>query len=123
MAGVAPGDVDVVEIHDAASPNELMMYEALGLCPAGEGPRFLASGATALGGRVPVNPDGGLVSRGHPVGATGIAQLVELVTQLRGRAGERQVPGARIALAENAGGYVHPDAAACTVTVLEGVAA
>ncbi|WP_018334378.1 thiolase family protein [Actinomycetospora chiangmaiensis] len=118
QAGVGPEDLDVVEVHDAASPNELLMYEELGLCAPGGGPKLLASGATTLGGRVPVNPDGGLVSRGHPVGATGVAQIVELVTQLRGRAGERQVPGARTALAENAGGYLHPDAAACTVTVL-----
>jgi acetyl-CoA acetyltransferase len=120
QAGVGPDELDVVEVHDAASPNELIMYEELGLCGIGEGPKLLASGATALGGRVPVNPDGGLVSRGHPVGATGCAQLVELVTQLRGRAGRRQVPGARIALAENAGGYLHPDPAACTVTILAG---
>ncbi|MTD57026.1 thiolase family protein [Amycolatopsis sp. RM579] len=122
-AGVGPEDLDVVEVHDAASPNELIMYEELGLCGAGEGPKLLASGATSLGGRVPVNPDGGLVSRGHPVGATGCAQLVELVTQLRGRAGERQVSGARIGLAENAGGYLHPDPAACTVTILAGAGA
>jgi acetyl-CoA acetyltransferase len=118
QAGLGPADLDVVEVHDAASPNELIMYEELGLCGVGEAPKLLASGATALGGRVPVNPDGGLVSRGHPVGATGCAQLVELVTQLRGRAGARQVPGARVALAENAGGYLHPDAAACVVTIL-----
>src|ERR1700683_2309274 len=118
QAGLGPGDLDVLEVHDAASPNELIMYEELGLCGVGEGPKLLASGATALGGRVPVNPDGGLVSRGHPVGATGCAQLVELVTQLRGRAGARQVPQARVGLAENAGGYLHPDAAACVVTIL-----
>jgi len=118
QAGLGPGDLDVVEVHDAASPNELIMYEELGLCGPGEGPKLLASGAAALGGRVPVNPDGGLVSRGHPVGATGCAQLVELVTQLRGHAGARQVPQARIGLAENAGGYLHPDAAACVVTIL-----
>jgi acetyl-CoA acetyltransferase len=117
-AGLGPEDLDVVEVHDAAAPAELIMYEELGLCGPGEGPKLLASGATALGGRVPVNPDGGLVSRGHPVGATGCAQLVELVTQLRGRAGARQVPGARVGLAENAGGYLHPEAAACVVTIL-----
>jgi len=117
-AGLGPEDLDVAEVHDAATPAELIMYEALGLCGLGEGPKLLASGATALGGRVPVNPDGGLVSRGHPVGATGCAQLVELVTQLRGRAGTRQVPGARVGLAENAGGYLHPEAAACVVTIL-----
>jgi acetyl-CoA acetyltransferase len=119
QGGVGPDDLDVVEIHDAASPNELLIYEELGLCAAGDGPKLLASGATALGGRIPVNPSGGLVSRGHPIGATGCAQLVELVTQLRGRAGDRQVPGARIGLAENAGGYVHPEGAACTITILE----
>jgi len=117
-AGLGPEDLDVAEVHDAAAPAELIMYEELGLCGLGEGPKLLASGATALGGRVPVNPDGGLVSRGHPVGATGCAQLVELVTQLRGRAGARQVPGARVGLAENAGGYLHPEAAACVVTIL-----
>jgi acetyl-CoA acetyltransferase len=117
-AGLGPADLDVVEVHDAASPNELIVYEELGLCGPGEGPKLLASGDTRLGGRVPVNPSGGLVSRGHPVGATGAAQLVELVTQLRGRAGGRQVPGARVGLAENAGGYTHPEAAACVVTIL-----
>ncbi|HTK62540.1 MAG TPA: thiolase family protein [Pseudonocardia sp.] len=117
-SGLGPEDLDVVEVHDAASPNELIMYEKLGLCGPGEGPKLLASGETRIGGRVPVNPSGGLVSRGHPVGATGAAQLVELVTQLRGRAGERQVAGARIGLAENAGGYTHPEAAACAVTIL-----
>ncbi len=117
-AGLGPEDLDVVEVHDAAAPNELIMYEDLGLCAPGEAPKLLASGATALGGRIPVNPDGGLVSRGHPVGATGCAQLAELVTQLRGQAGDRQVPGARVALAENAGGYLHPDPAACVVTIL-----
>jgi acetyl-CoA acetyltransferase len=117
-AGLGPEDLDVIEVHDAASPNELMVYEELGLCSQGEGPALLASGATALGGRLPVNTSGGLVSRGHPVGATGAAQLVELVTQLRGRAGARQVEGARVGLAENAGGYVDPEAAACVVTIL-----
>jgi acetyl-CoA acetyltransferase len=118
QAGIGPSDLDVVELHDAASPNELIVYEELGLCPPGDGPKLLASGATALGGATPVNTSGGLVSRGHPVGATGAAQLVELVTQLRGRAGPRQVEGARIGLAENAGGYSHPEAAACAVTIL-----
>lgn len=118
QAALGPSDLDVVEVHDAASPNELVICEELGLCGPGEAPKLLASGATRLGGRIPVNTSGGLVSRGHPVGATGAAQLVELVTQLRGRAGARQVEGARIGLAENAGGYTHPEAAACAVTVL-----
>jgi acetyl-CoA acetyltransferase len=118
QAGIGPSDLNLVELHDAASPNELIVCEELGLCPPGDGPKLLASGATALGGATPVNTSGGLVSKGHPVGATGAAQLVELVTQLRGRAGKRQVEGARIGLAENAGGYSHPEAAACAVTIL-----
>jgi acetyl-CoA acyltransferase len=118
QAGVGPGDLDVVEVHDAASPAELMIYEELGLCGEGEGPALLASGATALGGRMPVNPSGGLLSRGHPIGATGSAQLVELTEQLRGRCGQRQVERARLALAHNAGGFLGADAAATVVTVL-----
>lgn len=118
QAGVGPEDLDVVEVHDAAAPAELIVYEELGLAAPGEGPALLASGATRLGGRVPVNPSGGLLSKGHPVGATGCAQLVELVEQLRGTAGERQVEGARIALAENAGGYLGPDLGAAAVTIL-----
>jgi acetyl-CoA acyltransferase len=118
QAGVGPGDLDVVEVHDAASPAELMIYEELGLCGEGEGPVLLASGATALGGRMPVNPSGGLLSRGHPIGATGSGQLVELTEQLRGRCGQRQVEGARLALAHNAGGFLGTDAAATVVTVL-----
>lgn len=118
QAGLGPQDLDVAELHDAAAPAELVLYEEIGLCGAGEGPRILATGETALGGRVPVNTSGGLLSRGHPVGATGCAQLVELVQQLRGRAGHRQVDGARIGLAENAGGYLGPDHAAAAVTIL-----
>ena len=117
-SGLSPADVNVVELHDAAAPNEMIAYEELGLCRHGEAPKLVADGVTALGGRIPVNPSGGLLSKGHPLGATGAAQLVELVTQLRGRAGARQVSGARVALAENAGGYVHPDPAACVVTLL-----
>ncbi|WP_312871804.1 thiolase family protein [Amycolatopsis acididurans] len=117
-AGIGPDDLDLAEVHDAASPNELVVCEELGLCSPGDGPKLLATGATRLGGRIPVNTSGGLVSRGHPVGATGAAQLVELVTQIRGRAGARQVEGARIGIAENAGGYTHPEAAACAVTIV-----
>lgn len=119
-AGIGPDDLDVVEVHDAAAPAELQIYEELGLCGAGEGPALLASGATGLGGRIPVNPSGGLLSKGHPVGATGCAQLVELTEQLRGRAGARQVDGARLALAENAGGFLGPDQAVAAVTILAG---
>jgi acetyl-CoA acyltransferase len=118
QAGIGPQDVDVIELHDAAAPAELIVYEELGLCEPGAGPELLRSGATALGGRVPVNPSGGLQSKGHPVGATGCAQLVELADQLRDRCGERQVPGARVALAENGGGYLENDAAVATVAIL-----
>lgn len=118
IAGVGPSDLDVVEVHDAAAPGELIVYEDIGIAGPGEGPELIRSGATELGGRVPVNPGGGLLSRGHPVGATGCAQLVELTDQLRGRCGERQVDGARIALAENGGGWIGGEVAAVVISVL-----
>jgi acetyl-CoA acetyltransferase len=117
-AGVGPDELDVVEVHDAAAPAELIIYEELGLCPPGEGAKLISSGETSLGGRMPVNPSGGLLAKGHPIGATGCAQIVELVEQLRGRSGDRQVPGARLALAENAGGFLGEDFAAVVVTIL-----
>lgn len=117
-AGIDPRDIDCVELHDATSPAELIYYEALGLCGVGDGPAFLASGATTLGGRVPVNPSGGLVRKGHPIGATGLGQIHELVQQLRGRCGARQSEGVRLALAENGGGFIGADAAAIAMTVL-----
>jgi acetyl-CoA acetyltransferase len=117
-AGLGPDDVDVVELHDAAAPAELQYSEALGLCPPGEGPRLFRDGATRIGGRLPINPGGGLVARGHPVGATGVAQLVEIVTQLRGQADGRQVEGARIGLVQNAGGDVGGVSAASAVHLL-----
>jgi acetyl-CoA acetyltransferase len=118
QAGLGPEDLDVVELHDAAAPAELTLYEDLQLAKPGEGPQLLASGATLLGGRIPVNPSGGLLSKGHPVGATGCGQLVELTEQLRGTAGARQVGTPRIALAENGGGHLGPDVAAAAVTIL-----
>jgi acetyl-CoA acetyltransferase len=117
-AGLGPQDVDVIELHDAASPAELIVLDELGITRPGGAIGLVRDGATALTGRLPVNPSGGLISRGHPLGATGLAQIVELTQQLLGRAGSRQVPGARVALAENAGGYLGPDAAAAVVTVL-----
>ena len=120
-AGVGPADVDVVEVHDAAAPAELFALEDLGLCREGEAVALLRAGETTPGGRRPVNPSGGLLSRGHPIGATGCGQLVELADQLRGRCGVRQVAGARIALAQNGGGVLQGDEAAVMVTVLERV--
>uniref|UniRef100_A0A1B6G1J0 Sterol carrier protein 2 n=1 Tax=Cuerna arida TaxID=1464854 RepID=A0A1B6G1J0_9HEMI len=98
-----PTDVDVVELHDCFSANELITYEALGLCPPGKAGEFIDSGNNTYGGRHVVNPSGGLISKGHPLGATGIAQCAELCWQLRGQAGRRQVPGARLALQHNIG--------------------
>jgi len=118
-AGVGPSDIDVVELHDAGSPAELMYYEHLGLAAPGDAVALLASGATRLGGRVPVNPSGGLLRKGHPIGATGCAQLVELTDQLRDRCGPRQVANARTALAENGGGWIGEDAAAIVISVLQ----
>lgn len=121
QASVSPHDLDVIEVHDAAAPAELQAYETLRLCSTGEGPAFLRSGATGPGGGSPVNPSGGLLSRGHPVGATGAAQIAELYLHLSGRAGSRTIDGARLGLAQNAGGTIDGDTAACTVTILEGV--
>ena len=120
QAGVGPSDLDVVEVHDAAAPAEIDSYEALSLTAPGDGLRLVRDRATSLGGPLPVNTSGGLIARGHPVGATGIAQLVELVTQLRGEAGDRQVPNARIGLAQNAGGDVGGVGAASAVHILGG---
>ncbi|MBL8349052.1 MAG: thiolase family protein [Burkholderiaceae bacterium] len=119
MAGLGPSDVDVAEVHDATSFCEIYQAEMLGFCPVGQGGAYVASGATALGGERPINLSGGLVSKGHPVGATGLSMIHELALQLRGEAGERQRPGARIGLAENGGGVVGFDEAACAVTILE----
>lgn len=118
LAGVGPEDIDLVELHDAAAPAELIISEELGLCGPGEAPKLLADGETTLGGRIPINTSGGLLSKGHPVGATGCAQIVELTEQLRGHAGDRQVEGARIGLAENGGGYLGDDPAAVVVSIL-----
>jgi len=118
IAGIGPEDLDLIELHDAAAPAELVLYEELGLCPMGDGPKLLASGDTTLGGRLPVNTSGGLLGKGHPVGATGCAQVTELADQMWGRCGERQVPDVRVALAENGGGYIGSDSAAAVVTIL-----
>jgi acetyl-CoA acetyltransferase len=118
-SGVDPRDVDVVELHDAFSIAELLYYEALGLAAAGEGAALLRDGATTLGGRVPVNPSGGLLAKGHPLGATGVAQMVEICWQLTGRAEGRQVENPRIGLTQcTGGGIAGMDHAASSVHVL-----
>ena len=111
-AGLGPENVDVVELHDCFAPNELISYEALGLCPQGEGARFVADGNNTYGGRYVTNPSGGLLSKGHPLGATGLAQCHELTLQLRGAAGARQVEGSEVALQHNVG-----LGGACVVTI------
>jgi acetyl-CoA acetyltransferase len=119
LAGVGPDDLDCVEVHDAAASAELWIYEQLGLAEPGGGPDLIRSGRTELGGELPVNTSGGLLSRGHPIGATGLAQTFEAVLQLRGDAGGRQVPDARLALTQNAGGFHGGDNVVSVVHVLE----
>jgi acetyl-CoA acetyltransferase len=119
QADVKPADLDMVELHDAFTIAELIYYNALGLCERGEAHVLLRSGATALGGRVPVNPSGGLLAKGHPLGATGVAQMVEAVWQLEGRAGERQISHASLALTQcTGGGIAGVDHAASAVHIL-----
>ena len=117
-AGIGPGDIDCAEVHDASAPAELIVYEQLGLAGKGGGPELIASGRTRIDGGLPVNTSGGLLSKGHPIGATGIAQVCEAAWQLRGEAGERQVEGARVALTQNGGGWLEGDSAAMSVHVL-----
>jgi len=119
MADIAPEDIDVAEVHDATSFCEIYQAEMLGFCPVGEGGRFIQSGATKIDGSIPINTSGGLVSKGHPVGSTGLSMIYEIVTQLRGEAGPRQVPHARIGLTENGGGVVSTEEYACCITILE----
>jgi acetyl-CoA acetyltransferase len=119
IAGVGPEDINVMEVHDATAFGEISVMEALGFCPRGEGGVMAESGDTALTGKIPVNPSGGLISRGHPIGASGLAQIYELVTQLRGEAGERQVRNHRFAMTENGGGTVGAGEAAMTIHILE----
>jgi acetyl-CoA acyltransferase len=116
-AGIGPEDLDVVECHDAFTISEILHCEALGLCSEGEGGRFVEEGSTSLSGSIPVNPSGGLLSRGHPVGATGVAQIVEVVTQLRNEAEGRQVNGAQVGLAQCMGGDKAGDSKSCTVSI------
>jgi acetyl-CoA acyltransferase len=117
-ASIGPDEVHVAEVHDASAPGELINYEVVQFCPEGQAVELLRSGATDIGGRISVNPSGGLLSRGHPIGATGAAQIAELVQQLRGEAGERQRPSAKVALAQNSGGQVGHESAVAVVSIL-----
>src|SRR5260370_33225739 len=117
-SGYGPKDFDLIELHDAAAPAELLQYAEIGLCEEGRGHHLVRNGDTALGGRIPINTSGGLLSRGHPLGATGCAQLVELCTQLRGRADRRQVKNARLAMAVNGGGWLDGTYAVAVATIV-----
>jgi len=119
-SGLGPADIDVAEVHDAFSIAELLYYEAFGFCPRGEGIGLLESGATKIGGRIPINPSGGLLAKGHPVGATGAAQVVEIVRQLRGEAGPRQVEGAKVGMSHATGGGISGfDHGACSIHIFQ----
>lgn len=119
-AGIGPEEVNVAEVHDGMAPAELLLYEELGFCAPGEAGRMIDEGTTSLTGRIPVNPSGGLAAKGHPVGATGLAQIAEIVWQLRGECGQRQVTNKpKVGLTENAGGWSSDDNAACAVTILK----
>lgn len=118
-AGVGPEDIDLAEVHDATAFGELHQTESLGFCKFGEGGSLAESGATALGGKIPINTSGGLESRGHPIGASGLGQINEIVTQLRHEAGARQVEGCRIGMAENGGGAIGYEEAAMGIHILE----
>jgi acetyl-CoA acetyltransferase len=119
MAEIGPQDIDVAELHDATSFCEIYQAEMMEFCPMGEGGTFIESGATKLDGSIPVNTSGGLVSKGHPVGSTGLSMIYEIITQLRGEAGARQVPDAKIGLSENGGGVISTEEFTCSITILE----
>ena len=119
QAGIGPKDISVAEVHDASAFAEVIQIENMGFCDVGQGGWVSERGDTTLGGRLPVNPSGGLESKGHPISASGLGQVWELVTQLRGRAGNRQIENARFALAENGGGWHGVEEAAAVVTILE----
>jgi acetyl-CoA acetyltransferase len=117
-AAVGPQDLSLIELHDASAPSEIIAYDYLGICEKGQGGKLIEDGSTRLGGRIPVNVSGGLLRKGHPIGASGAAQIVELTEQLQGRAHDRQVQDARVGLAHNGGGMIGMDAAATVVSIL-----
>lgn len=119
QSGLTPDDIDIAEVHDATSFCEIYQCEMLGFCDEGQGGAYVESGATSLGGSRPVNLSGGLVSKGHPIGATGLSMIDELTQQLRGEAGARQADNPKIGLAENGGGVMGFDEAACSIIILE----
>jgi acetyl-CoA acyltransferase len=117
MAGIGPEDLDLAEVHDAVAPAEITIYEDLRFCAPGEGPKLIEDRVTWLGGKLPVNTSGGLLSRGHPIGATGLGQIVEVVWQLQGKAGKRQVEHCKVGLTQNGGGHIGSDLAAMAVHI------
>ncbi len=119
QAGLGPEDIDLAEVHDCFTIAEVLHTEDLGFASKGEGGPFIQDGNTAIGGRIPINTSGGLLSKGHPVGATGLAQIVEVVEQLRGQSGQRQVEGAKVGLAMCLGGFMHSDAGVVAVHILK----
>jgi acetyl-CoA acetyltransferase len=121
ISGVGPKDISLAELHDATAYGELHQSEVMGFCPLGEGGPLALTGATRLGGKIPLNTSGGLECRGHPIGASGLAQIHEVVTQLRGEAGKRQVEGARLGLTENGGGNLGVEEASMTIHIMEKV--
>ena len=119
-SGVGPADIDVAEVHDASAYAEIQQIENLGFCASGEGGPFTEAGATALGGAIPVNTSGGLVSKGHPIGATGLRMLYEGYTQLLGRAGKRQLPDPKLCLTHNLGGFPHQNVVSVAIVGMRG---
>jgi acetyl-CoA C-acetyltransferase len=119
MAGLGPEDLNLAEVHDCFSPAEIVHYEDLGFCKKGEGGLYIEEGLSDRGGKIPVNMSGGLLSKGHVLGATGVSQIIEVVRQLRGQAGERQVEGAKVGLQHNAGGFIHTDTGTCVIHILK----
>ncbi len=118
-AGIGPEDIDLAEVHDCFSIAELLHYEDLGFCKKGEGPKLIREGATRIGGHIPINVSGGLLAKGHPVGATGVAQLVEITRHLRGQAGTRQVLNAKVGLTHCNGGFMQGEPCVATVNILK----
>lgn len=123
ISKLSPDDIDLAEVHDATSFSEIFQAEMLRFCAPGKGGEYVSSGATALDGARPMNTSGGLVSKGHPIAATGLSMVNEIVTQIRGEAGERQVKNANIGLLENGGGVLGMEEAICVVAILEGTRA